>query len=263
MTLKDELAEVAGSLGIIDIGFADVGLWSTDPIASARIRPLNRPDSIMQGCRTAVVMGIPIPYATLLTAPSIAYNQMYRNVNAMLDMAAQRIAMELMARGWQAMPIPRDGYHGIDGLRDTPTAFFSHRHAAYLAGMGTFGVNNVIITPRNGPRIRWVTVLTDAVIDGDGPMEEEVCIHCDRCVRTCPQNALSPGTYPDIITDKTGCIDRSEMLAKQGIAPCGLCIAACPVGLQKGPTPGPTEAARAEIQSYVRKRFARSRRSGR
>ncbi|MBR5999052.1 MAG: epoxyqueuosine reductase [Candidatus Methanomethylophilaceae archaeon] len=255
MSLKDEIIGIARSIGITDVGFADTGLWSRDPIVSKRIGTKNRPDSVMQGARTAIVMGIPIPHTTLMTAPSIAYNQMYRNVNSMLDIAAQRISMELMARGYQAMPIPRDGYHGIEGLRDTASAFFSHRHAAYLAGLGTFGVNNIIITPRNGPRIRWVTVLTDASIEGDGPMKEEVCIHCNRCVSACPQKALSPGNYPEIITDKTKCIDRSEMLARKGISPCGLCIAVCPVGLPKDSSPGPTDEAKAEIQSYVRKRM--------
>ena len=252
--LRQEIVDIARQLGIIDIGFADACLWDSDPLVSGRIATMNRPASIMQGSKTAIVMGIPIPHSTLMTAPSIAYNQMYKNVNSMLDMAAHRITMELMARGYQAMPIPRDGYHGIQGLRDTPSAFFSHRHAAYLAGLGTFGVNNIIITPRNGPRIRWVTVLTDAVIEGSGPMEKEVCIHCNRCVRICPQKALRPGNYPDCITDKDRCIDRSEMLAKKGISPCGLCIAVCPVGLPDDATPGPTDEAKAMIQSYeVRK----------
>ena len=252
--LKNELVGIARSMGIIDIGFADTGLWSTDPIVSGRIRPANRPTSVMQGSRTAVVMGMPLPYATLATAPSIAYSQMYKNVNSMLDIAAHRMAVELMARGFQSMPIPRDGYHGINGLRDSPDAFFSHRHAAYLAGMGTFGTNNVIITPRNGPRIRWVTVLTDAVIEGGGPMKDDVCIHCNRCVKACPVDALVPGNYPDVITRKTGCIDRAEILARQGISPCGLCIAACPVGLPKGSALRPSDEAKAEIQSYVKKR---------
>ena len=250
--LKEELIGIARSMGIIDVGFASVGMWDSDALVSSRIKPESRPGSIMVGSKTAIVLGIPISNATIQTAPSIAYNHAYKNINAMLDMAAQRITMELMARGFEAMPIPRDGYHGITGLRDTASAFFSHRHAAYLAGLGTFGVNNVIITPRNGPRIRWVTVLTDAELPTGKPLEKEVCVHCNKCVKACPQNALRPGNYPDCITDKERCIDRSEMLAKQGISPCGLCVAACPVGLTER-SGRPTEAAKKEIQSYVKR----------
>ena len=249
--LRNELIEIARSMGIVDVGFASVSLWDSDPIVSSRIGSDNRPASIMIGSKTAIVLGIPISNTTLQTAPSIAYNHAYKNINAMLDMAAQRITMELMDRGYEAMPIPRDGYHGITGLRDTASAFFSHRHAAYLAGMGTFGVNNVIITPKNGPRIRWVTILTDAELPSGTPMEKEVCIHCNRCVKACPQNALKPGNYPNNITDKELCIDRSEMLARQGISPCGLCVAACPVGLTER-SGRPTESAKKVIQSYVK-----------
>ncbi len=249
--IETELRDIARGMSIIDVGFASAELWDTDPLVKSRIRPEGRPGSIMIGCRSAIVLGIPIPNATVQTAPSIAYNHAYKNINSMLDIAAQRIAMELMARGFEAMPIPRDGYHGISGLRDTPSAFFSHRHAAYLAGLGTFGVNNVIITPRNGPRIRWVTVLTDAVLRSGEPMKEEVCLHCNRCVKACPQNALRPGHYPDCITDKERCIDRSEMLAKKGISPCGLCVAACPVGLTDR-SGRPTKESKEHIQRFVK-----------
>ena len=249
--LESDLRTIARSMGIVDIGFASADLWDSDPLVTSRIVPGGRPKSIMIGCRSAIILGIPISNATVQTAPSIAYNHAYKNINTMLDIAAQRIAMELMARGFEAMPIPRDGYHGITGLRDTASAFFSHRHAAYLAGMGTFGVNNVIITPRNGPRIRWVTILTDAELESGRPLTEEVCIHCNKCVKACPQNALRPGHYPDCITDKERCIDRSEMLAKKGISPCGLCVAACPIGLTER-SARPTQESKEIIQSYVK-----------
>ena len=249
--LAEEIRTIARGLGIIDIGFASVDLWNTDPIVSSRISEASRPASIMIGARTAIVIGIPVPNSTLQTAPSIAYAHMYANINSMLDQSAQRIAMELMARGYDAMPLPRDGYHGIGGLRESASAFFSHRHAAYLCGLGTFGVNNVIITPGNGPRIRWTTIITTAELPSGKPMEEEVCIHCDRCIKACPVDALSPGRYPEVITVKESCIDRAEILAKQKISPCGICLAACPVGLKKD-SAVPSEEAKAVIRSYVR-----------
>ena len=59
--LKREITDIARHLGIVDIGFADVALWDTDPIVSGRIARKNRPASVMQGSRTAIVLGIPIP----------------------------------------------------------------------------------------------------------------------------------------------------------------------------------------------------------
>lgn len=252
ISLDIEIKNILNSIGIYDVGFASVDLWDSDPLVSSRINPESRPSSILQHSKTAIVFGIPIPYATLQTAPSIAYSQMYGAINTMLDQAALRLSMELMARGYSAMPIPRDGYHGIKGLRESSSAFFSHRHASYLAGMGTFGVNNVIITPNHGPRIRWVTVLTDADLPSGKPLDKEVCIHCDKCVKACPNSALRSGHYPQIITNKDACIDRSEELAKQKISPCGLCIAVCPIGIKKN-APKPSEESVDVIRSYVYK----------
>lgn len=225
-----KLKEMLKNIGIEVVGYAPVSAWDTDPLVSDRISQVSRPSSIMRNARSVVVIGIPVSPAVVDTAPSLAYAEAYRIVNTMLDQATQRIAMELMSLGHDAMPIPRDGYHGIGGLRESPTSFFSHRHAAYLAGLGTFGENNLLLNPRYGPMIRYSSVITSAVLPYDYPLGAEVCIHCGSCVRACPMDALSRGEYPDNISDKERCIDRSEELAKQGIAPCGMCMAACPIG---------------------------------
>jgi epoxyqueuosine reductase QueG len=51
-----------------------------------------------------------------------------------------------------------------------------------------------------------------------------------KCGEACPVQALSEGTYPGTLTDKRTCATRSEELNRRFIAPCGLCIRACPVG---------------------------------
>ena len=224
------LKETLDNLGIDVVGFAPVTSWDTDPLVYDRIPTESRPQSIMRNARSVVVIGIPVSAATIDTAPSIAYTEAYKVINTMLDQATQRIAMKLMSLGFDAMPIPRDGYHGVNGLRESPTAFFSHRHAAYLAGLGTFGENNLLLNPKYGPMIRYSSVITSATLPYDYPLAAEVCIHCGMCVRRCPVGALSRGEYPDNIADKTKCIDRSAELATEGISPCGLCIAACPIG---------------------------------
>lgn len=229
-SVSNKLKDLFADLGIKVFGFAPVSAWDNDPLVSERIPVVSRPASIMRNARSVIVIGIPVSPVTLDTAPSIAYAEAYKVINTMLDQYTQRIAMELMANDHDAMPIPRDGYHGIDGLRESPTAFFSHRHAAYLAGLGTFGENNLLLSAEYGPYIRYSTVLTSAVLPYDYPLNSEVCIHCGNCVRACPMEALRRGVYPDNITDKSKCIDRSGELRARGTSPCGLCIAACPIG---------------------------------
>jgi epoxyqueuosine reductase QueG len=173
---------------------------------------------------------MPVFLPILETAPSIAYHELYRTVNTLLDMNAYRIAYLLNRRGFPSMPITRDGYGSITILRERPIAFFSHRHAACLAGLGTFGVNNMLLTPEFGPRVRFASVFTAADIQGTGAMEGSLCIQCLRCRDACPVHALGGGDYPGDLTDKGACAARSEELARRFVSPCGFCIRACPVG---------------------------------
>lgn len=76
---------------------------------------------------------------------------------------------------------------------------WSHRHFAYAAGLGTFGLNNMLIT-KNGCCGRYFTIVTNLDVQPDEPMKEELCLHkkngsCGACVRNCPVGALSVSAY--------------------------------------------------------------------
>lgn len=228
--LTEKIKGLCYASGTDIVGIASPVSWETDPLVSERVPPPSRPASILVPARSVIVVGIPVPPAVLETAPSIAYSETYKVVNTMLDQMTQKMTMELMRLGYEAMPVPRDGYQGIEGLRRSPSAFFSHRHAAYLAGLGTFGDNNMLLNPRYGPRVRYSTVITSADLVYDSPLEGDLCTHCGRCVRSCPADALTGDPYPVSITKKDRCVSRSESLRRRGISPCGMCISSCPIG---------------------------------
>ena len=128
------------------------------------------------------------------------------------------------------MFVPRDGYGDISVLLETPVAFFSHKHAAFLAGLGRFGINNTVLTKEFGPRVRFTSVFTTADIPPDPILEEELCIRCMNCVRNCPVGAIEHVDYPKGIIHKNICARYSEQLRSRYISPCGVCIKVCPVG---------------------------------
>lgn len=242
------LRDVARGMGIVDISAARASDWTEDPLVSARVRDGCRPTDIMPGARSVVVIGIPIQSTIVDTSPSIYYNHLYGVVNTMLDQAAERLALELNALGFAAVYVPRDGYFGLPGLKERQESFFSHRHAAYLAGMGTFGYNNMLLTERNGPRIRFTSVITTADLPCGSPMDRELCIGCRKCTKVCPAKAVPDASYPTEIVNKAACVANTERLTKDGISPCGRCIAVCPVGTDRVEPPNP--AAMHEIGSY-------------
>ena len=73
------------------------------------------------------------------------------------------------------------------------TSNWSERHAAYAAGLGTFGLSKGIIS-RKGIAGRILSVITAASFEPDGRPYTGVydnCINCGACIRNCPVGAIS------------------------------------------------------------------------
>lgn len=76
---------------------------------------------------------------------------------------------------------------------------WSQRHFAYAAGLGTFGLNNMLITKR-GCCGRYSTVVTNLDVESDTPLAEELCLFkrngsCGICAENCPMSAFSVTGY--------------------------------------------------------------------
>ena len=210
-TLKKELSRKCKCLGITLVGFVPVERWSSPPkelpnILSSWIPKEFWPQSIYPETKTVIVIGLPVPLPIVETAPSIYYHELYKTINAMLDSKAYEIANFLTEKGHGAIYLPRDAYGDVEILIEKPFAFFSHKHAAYLAGMGSFGHNNVLLTSQYGPRVRFTSIFTTAEIPASTIEIKDMCTRCLLCAI------------------------RSKQLRDEYRSPCGICIKVCPVG---------------------------------
>ena len=65
------------------------------------------------------------------------------------------------------------------------------KDAAVLGGLGRIGRNNILITPRLGPRVRLRAMLLEAELTPTGPIDFDPCDNCEGfCRKACPQNAF-------------------------------------------------------------------------
>jgi epoxyqueuosine reductase len=227
--LKARIGLLAKCMGIPLIGFASADRWENMPFRPG-MPPEFYPQNVMPGTKTVIVIGLPVTLPILETTPSVLYHELYRTINNLLDQYTYRIALFLEDEGHSAVGITRDGYTSLEVLRQRPIAAFSHRHAGYYAGLGTFGVNNTLLTKRYGPRVRFASILTNIEIEPDAMMKEALCVHCMRCVEHCPVRAIEAGDYPEHIIEKGRCTEQNASLSRRGISPCGICIKVCPVG---------------------------------
>jgi ferredoxin len=76
------------------------------------------------------------------------------------------------------------------GHRTTVTHFVHAKAAATMAGLGWIGKQTLCITPALGPRVRWCSVVTDALLPYDQPFTQDLCGDCELCVRACPHGAI-------------------------------------------------------------------------
>jgi epoxyqueuosine reductase QueG len=160
------------------------------------------------------------------------YDYLYYTVNRSLDRIALRISTLLDQNGYKTLLIPAS-----DTLyKDKALGLFSHKLAAHLSGLGWIGPSCLLITPKAGPRVRWVTVLTDAPLETGAPLRNG-CGACSACVDACPPKAFTgrvfhPEEPRDMRFDVKKCMDYRNWLENKvtGVRVCGMCIRSCPVG---------------------------------
>lgn len=159
----------------------------------------------------------------------------YDVINSRLDLIASKISSALQNHGYRALPIPSS--QRIDDERIC--ALFSHKLAAHAAGLGWIGRSCLLITPEHGPRVRWVTILTDAPLTPTGTLRESKCGECRNCVDICPVHAFTgrafiEGEPREARYDARRCEEYLKSIEKPGMpGVCGLCIYSCPHGKKR------------------------------
>lgn len=233
MGLTEDLRRYAESLRLDFIGFCPVDVLDGAPEDK-------KPTVYLKEAASAISLGYRLNFASIQNLPRSrsAYMLEHDYANRHLDGASHLIARFLEQRGFRAVGFDSGaGFYHEAGK--TPQRFagdISHKHVAVACGLGKFGLNNLVVSPAWGPRIRLATVITDAEFEYDHPLRENPCLtdECGECVKACPVHALDGwrGRYdPETgwVIDKRRCYDYIFNTLKG--QRCGLCIKACPVGL--------------------------------
>jgi epoxyqueuosine reductase QueG len=151
----------------------------------------------------------------------------------------EQLVAWLVARGHIAVaPVLHPDWAGCEVPGVGPASNWSERHAAYAAGLGTFSLNDGLITAA-GIAHRCGSVVTDLVLPIEPRPYEGVrdwCLFharssCGVCIRRCPVGAISADGH-----DKLSCRDytygtlqpRLREAYGVAIAGCGLCQTGVP-----------------------------------
>jgi len=215
--LRSDLETLASSLGGAVFGVADLE-W----LASRKPDLLER---VPGDYTRAVVIGMRLQKAVLediVDRPTPLYFHNYRQTNYQLDRVAWRIAARLQDAGHSALATPASQI-----VRRGPMlGHVSHRLLGWAAGLGHLGRSTLLVHPRYGAQLRYVSVLTDMPLAAGSPTDED-CGDCRACIDVCPAQAIREDRDAFDLDACYAKLTEFTRLPFIGQHICGVCVKAC------------------------------------
>ena len=146
------------------------------------------------------------------------WSDAYNLTNTMIADINQYVVDFLTEMGYRAV-VPT----GIIFDKERILSNWSQRHIAYAAGLGTFGINNMLISEK-GCCGRYGSFVADIPVEPDSLVTEERCLYkkngsCKKCVKNCFSGALTTEGF-----DRKKCYEICMLNdAKTGADVCGKC----------------------------------------
>lgn len=154
------------------------------------------PTEILPGAQTVIVYFLPFNEALgkLIQGDRVIvteWSQCYTVTNDLLSCISDHLVELLQKKGYQATGIPPTNNYDAETL----TSKWSHKSSAVLAGIGSFGLNRLLITEK-GTMGRLNTTITNAYVEPSEYTGHQYCLYyqtgkCKVCLERCPSGAIS------------------------------------------------------------------------
>jgi epoxyqueuosine reductase QueG len=189
--MTEKIKHCVLNAGMDVVGFAPVSRWNEAPF-------LLSPQAILDGSQSVVVMGIYITDTWTEMGGEPTPHHVgpggWMDQNSLLDRTGYKVVRLLESFGYRAIGIASSNiwrYRKYEGVNSWFTPDLSHIHAATAAGLAQIGWSGLAITPEYGPRVRFISVITEANLAPtplyNGPV---LCDMCGDCIKNCPTEAL-------------------------------------------------------------------------
>lgn len=225
--------DIATSWGKPLIGFAAANDPLFDELKKVVAETHAVPGDLLEDARAVISFFLPFTKSVSatnikerLSSPEWAIS--YIETNELIKQLSLHMAGVFERAGEKVVAIPATH----NWIEDTLISNWSHRHVAYIAGLGRFGLNNMLITDK-GCSGRIGSLITSAMIEPDSRPEMEACLYkfegsCKKCVARCVNEALIEDSF-----DRFKCyaqlLENVEQHKNIGYADvCGKCLAAVP-----------------------------------
>jgi epoxyqueuosine reductase QueG len=177
----------ARELGADGVGIASAAALNRFPPDP---RHPQTPERIWSEARSVVAFFKRIPAGAFRAQDQACVHHVDQLVLREMDRIGYRLARFVESRGHRAFQTAAQ--ETIWEYKNASYGALSTRHVAIEAGLGTIGLELNLLTPECGPRCYTTAVLTDAVLEPDPKLTQQLCIGepCSRCLYSCPADAV-------------------------------------------------------------------------
>jgi len=199
-----------------------------------------KPHDILPDAKSIVSFFIPfsewiVKSNTVGQMASREWVELYIKTNAVIKTINDNIEILMATNGYKAGKIPAT--HNFD--KEKLISNWSHRHIAFIAGIGTFGYNNMLIT-KNGCCGRLGSIITSYEFNEYRQIsgKKDKCLNktdgsCGICRKKCVVNAYENSNY-DRYKCYEQCLKNAEFHKDIGYADvCGKCMVGLPCSINE------------------------------
>jgi epoxyqueuosine reductase QueG len=183
---------------------------------------VSSPKELLPEAKTVVAFFVPFSKDVVIQNKKAAevspkWAQAYVHANNLINKISETLIEQISKNGITGTTIKAT--HTFDPV--TLTTGWSHRSAAFIAGLGRFGLNRMLITPK-GCAGRYGSIIIAEELTADLRPKEEPCTYftngqCQFCINNCPVKALTVNGI-----DKHKCNNRLLEVSKR-FTDFGLC----------------------------------------
>ncbi|WP_051580804.1 epoxyqueuosine reductase [Pseudonocardia acaciae] len=172
-----------------ELGAQLAGVASADELADLP----HPPHAVLNGARSVVVLARRFVYGGVLRRDARSRSHHYATELGLTEL--EEITLDLMFwledDGHPSLMVPASASRSKqeDLASQGP---LSLTDAAVAAGLGTLGLNGMLLTPRFGPRVILSAVVTMAPLEPSARIGRGLCLgeECGRCLLACPGSAV-------------------------------------------------------------------------
>ena len=218
------------------VGFSAAGDGRYTQLKEIVGKWLLTPTELLPGARSIVSYFVPFTKPTVAEPKTVKngsplWGESYAAVNSCFDRINEAVANYLEQAGFSVKTIRATHTYDPKDMQ----SLWSHRSAAAIAGLGSFGANRMLITEK-GSGGRFCSVITSAPLKAHQGAVRDRCLYvkngsCGKCFKVCPVQALAPGSLNKFsCQDELNKNDREQREVTGYMADtCGKCISVCPL----------------------------------